>query len=220
MDAPDLDPSLHRRALAGLARLNAMSLAAGIVWPAIERAARVGPIRVLDVATGAGDLPVRLWRRAERRGVPVEFAACDRSPVAVQCARERAERANAEIRFFRHDVLDGESTEAADVVIASLFLHHLDRPDAVRLLSRLRDAARARLVVVDLRRGVAGWLLAWAASRVLTRSRVVRTDATRSVEGAFTIPEVREMAAEAGLTGAVVSRCRAFRWVLEWERTS
>jgi SAM-dependent methyltransferase len=220
MDRDDLDPARHRRALEGLARLNALSLAAGIVWPGIREAARAGPIRVLDVATGAGDLPVRLFRRARRSGMPIEFAGCDRSPVAVEFARRRAERAGAEVRFFRHDALDGEPTESADVVICSLFLHHLKRPDAVRLLARLGVAAQRRLFVADLRRSAPGWLLAWAASRAFTGSRVVRTDATRSVEGAFTVGEVREMAEEAGLVGATVRRCRAFRWLLTRERPS
>ena len=108
--------------------------------------------------------------------------------------------------------------EPADVVTCSLFLHHLSRDDAVGLLRRLARTARRRLIVTDLDRGMPGWLLAWSASRMFTGSPVVRRDATLSVEGAFTAGEAREMAAEAGLPGARVRRCRMFRWRLEWER--
>ena len=74
MDRPDLDRRLHVEALRGLERINLVSGSARILWPALERLARqAGPegVRVLDVATGAGDVPIRLWRRAPvERGWP------------------------------------------------------------------------------------------------------------------------------------------------------
>ncbi len=74
MDQPDLDPRLHAQALQGLARLNFWSGSARILWPplsALARRLRPRPLRVLDLATGGGDVPVRLWRRASRAGLDV-----------------------------------------------------------------------------------------------------------------------------------------------------
>jgi 2-polyprenyl-3-methyl-5-hydroxy-6-metoxy-1,4-benzoquinol methylase len=218
MDREDLDEVLHREALRGLSRLNALSFAGGILWPGIRSVAADGPVRVLDVATGAGDIPIRLFARARRAGLPVTLAGCDTSDRAVAYARERAASAAADVTFFTHDALAGAFPETADVVVCSLFLHHLSRDEAVSLLARMAAAARRRVIVADLERGRAGWLLAWTAARVFTGSTVVRYDATASVESAFTAREAREMAAEAGLAGARVERCRMFRWRLDWER--
>jgi 2-polyprenyl-3-methyl-5-hydroxy-6-metoxy-1,4-benzoquinol methylase len=175
-------------------------------------------VRVLDVATGAGDVPIRLFARASRNGLPVTLSGCDASERAVAFARARAASAAADVGFFTHDALAGALPEPADVVTCSLFLHHLSRGDAVRLLGRMAEAARRRVIVADLERGVPGWLLAWTAARVFTGSPVVRNDATVSVESAFTAREARELAEEAGLAGARVTRCRMFRWRLDWER--
>ena len=39
MDDPALDPAEHRRALAGLARLNRFGGSAGVLWPAVAKLA-------------------------------------------------------------------------------------------------------------------------------------------------------------------------------------
>jgi SAM-dependent methyltransferase len=87
MDDPALDPAEHRRALAGLARLNRVSDSPGVLWPAVRELARGGPVRVLDVATGSGDVPRALAAKAARAGLTdVTFAGCDISPTAIDAA--------------------------------------------------------------------------------------------------------------------------------------
>ena len=55
MDHPALPAAEHRRALAGLARLNSLSGSVGVLWPEVRKLAReLGrPLRILDVATGS-----------------------------------------------------------------------------------------------------------------------------------------------------------------------
>ncbi len=67
MDEPGLDPERHRQALQGLARINWLSASDRILWHPIRALARElagKPLRVLDIATGGGDVPIRLWQRA------------------------------------------------------------------------------------------------------------------------------------------------------------
>lgn len=220
MDQADLDAGLHAQALRGLERVNRWSGSAGIVWPSIRRAARAAgrPLRVLDLATGAGDVPLRVWRWAQRAGVPLRIEGCDRSPLAVAHAQRRAEEAGAEVRFFTRDALAGPLPDSYDVLLCSLFLHHLGDEEAVRLLGRMARAARRLVLVNDLRRGVGGLLMAHLGTRLLTASAVVHTDGPRSVAAAFTCAEVGELARRAGLAGAVVRRRWPCRLLLSWER--
>ena len=86
MDQPDLDRVRHLQALRGLERINFWSRSATTVWgplAALARQRRPEPVRVLDLATGAGDLPIRLWRLARRAGLNVRIDGCDLSPDAV-----------------------------------------------------------------------------------------------------------------------------------------
>ena len=220
MDRPDLDATKHRRALAGLARLNRLSGSVGIIWPPIAKlSAQLGrSISVLDLATGGGDIPLGLWQRTRRNGLKLEICGVDVSPRAVEIAQTHAEHAGATVRFAVLQTLTEELPSGFDIVMCSLFLHHLNREEAVALLAKMAAAARHMVLVNDLVRSRRGLILAHLAARLLTMSSVVWVDAPRSVRAAFTIDEVRELALAAGLAGVTVSRRWPCRMLLEWNR--
>jgi len=220
MDDPALDAHRHVQALRGLERINRWSRAASILWPPIRDAASRRPgrsIRVLDVATGAGDLPIALWRLARRHRVPLSIDGCDVSPRAIEHAKRRASELGAEAGFLPLDALSGALPEGYDVVMSSLFLHHLDEAAAVGLLRRMREAAGKLVLANDLVRSPLGLGLAYAGTRLLSASPVVRVDGVRSVRAAWTVDEIGAMAARAGLDGATVSRRWPCRFLLRWE---
>jgi SAM-dependent methyltransferase len=215
MDDPGLDPAEHRRALAALARINRVTDSAGVLWPAIRNLAReLGrTVRVLDVATGSGDVPTRLLAKAKHAGVPLEVAGCDISPTAIA----EAERQGG-VRFFVHDALRDPLPLGFDVVTCSLFLHHLGEDDAVALLANMSNAARHLVLVNDLARSRFNYCAVWVACRLLTRSCVVRFDGAASVRSAFTPREALALAERAGLRGATVRAKFPCRYLLSWER--
>ncbi len=219
MDQEDLDPRAHEAALRGLERINRLSGSNGVLWREVcelFRTAPARPLRLLDVATGAGDVPLRLWRWARRTGLPLEVAGCDRSAVAVAHAQRRARELGAQVTFFPCDVFRDPLPADFDVLTSSLFLHHLDEAEAVTVLRALAAAARRLVLVNDLERSLPGLLLAVAGTRLLSRSPVVHHDGPWSVAAAFTVPEARRLARAAGLTGARVTRCWPWRWLLTW----
>jgi SAM-dependent methyltransferase len=216
MDDPALDPAEHRRALAGLARLNRVSGSAGVLWPPVrDLASELGrTVRVLDVATGAGDVPAGLLRKAAREGVALEVAGCDVSSTAIQQAGANCPAG----RFFVHDALRDPLPMGFDVVTCSLFLHHLGEEDAVALFANLEHAAGRLVLVNDLARSRFNFLGTWLACRLLTRSRVVRFDGPASVRSAFTPQEALALAERAGLHGATVRSRFPCRFLLSWGR--
>ena len=221
MDGPGLDPAEHAAALRGLGRINAFSRSGRALWPTIAGLARErpgSPLRVLDVATGGGDVPATLAHMAAREGLDVRIEGCDVSPGAVAFARERARARGIDVRFFPWDALNGALPEGYDVITSTLFLHHLDDPAAVDLLRRMGAAAGRAVLVDDLVRGRRGFALAWAGCRLLSGSRVVHHDGPVSVAAAFTPAEAIDLARRAGLDGATVTRHWPERFLLAWRR--
>ncbi len=207
MDQPGLAERDHRQALRGLQRINRFSRSAQIVWPEIRRLCEaVGgceggrrPLRVLDLACGGGDVVLQLHRIARRERVAVQLAGCDLSDVALQHARDEAARGGLRnVAFFPRDVVRDPLPADYDVIMCSLFLHHLDAPEATAVLRKMATAARRLVLVNDLIRTPAGFALAWFGTRLLSRSPIVHTDGPRSVAAAWTIPEVRELAGTSG----------------------
>ena len=122
-----------------------MSRSASIYWSELCRLARTAcdrPLRVLDVASGGGDVPIALALRAMRSRLEMQFEGCDRSAGAMQFASDKAAARGVAIRFFRLDVLEEEIPPGFDVIISSLFLHHLSGSEAVGLLRSMAPRGR------------------------------------------------------------------------------
>jgi 2-polyprenyl-3-methyl-5-hydroxy-6-metoxy-1,4-benzoquinol methylase len=223
MDDPGIDPAEHRKALRALARLNRISHADRLLLDPIARLAAVPghpPLRILDIATGSGDLPLALAAHAHKAGINLSITGCDLSATALQEARKRAAAAGEEMEFIQCDVLEGEVPSGYDVITCSLFMHHLTEEQVVDVLYRMRCAARRMVLVSDLRRCRWGYLLAAYASSLFTTSRIARIDARKSVRAAFTADEFAALAAEAGLERATLECRWPCRLVLEWKRDS
>ncbi|MSR55081.1 MAG: methyltransferase domain-containing protein [Gemmataceae bacterium] len=227
MDDPSLDPDEHRRALKALARVNRISRSSRSLWPAIRELCRARtqagdprPVRVLDVASGGGDVPVQLWLTARSKGYALEVAGCDFSPVALGHAREFAKREQADVSFFQVNLLEGPIPSGYDVITTSLFLHHLDEEQAFTVLRKMRESAGTLALVNDLTRCRLGWLAAYFGTRLLSRCRTVHVDGPRSVEGAFKPAEALALAQRAGWDDARIRTKFPFRFLLSWTRRS
>src|SRR5688500_9461113 len=88
MDQLGLAAEAHRDALACLMAINRPSFAARVRWRPIAERMQAEPKRtwrLLDVACGAGDVPVALAKRAARSGLSLSVVGCDASEAAVAC---------------------------------------------------------------------------------------------------------------------------------------
>lgn len=209
MDQPDLPLDQHEHALAGLARLNRWTGVASSMYRKIRKAAAQDssrPLKILDIASGAGDLPVTWARNAERDGLKLEITTVDISDVAVESQMKRAAYSNVSINALQRDCLSQPLPEGHDVITNSLFLHHLDQVDVVRLVSEMHRVALKRVVVCDLERSRINLGLVAIGARLVTRSFVVHHDASLSVRGAFTREEMQMLCEKAVYSPVQVRR--------------
>jgi len=222
MDDPSLNAEQHLHALRGLERINQWSANVCTIWAPVQALAAEEPkhtVRVLDIATGAGDIPIALWHRARRASVRLEVDGCDRSSVAMAHARHRAKQSRADVRFFELDALNDEIPPGYDVVTCSLFLHHLNDEDTVRLLRSMARAVGRLVVISDLVRSRIGLALAYLGTRLLSTSTVVHVDGPRSVLAAYTLDEIRMLSTRAGMDNPVIAPRWPCRYLLRWEKS-
>lgn len=222
MDQPGLAPERHHQALRGLERVNRLSRTAGVLWNHIASLARRAPshqIRVLDLACGGGDVAITIAERARRDGLNLVVHGRDRSPTAIEHARQRAAGiGNLPVEFFVGDALSDAVGESYEVVMCTLFLHHLSDDDGLRLMQKMAEAARCMVLIDDLCRTRWGYVLAWVGCRVLSRSNVVHTDGPMSVQAAYRVEEIRRLATRAGMEDAVITRHWPQRFLLAWTK--
>jgi SAM-dependent methyltransferase len=224
MDQPGLDREAHRRALDGLRAANAISRTSQVIWRGIREAgiARGNgrPLRILDIATGGGDVAIGVAKLAAGQGIAVEVHGCDINATAVEYARSVAERAKlSNTKFFQFNALVDPLPEEYDVLMSTLFFHHLANDDAKQLLGRMAKSARHCVLVDDLCRSRLGYFYAWAGGRLLTRSPIVHADGPLSVSAAYTIPEFRQLTQDAGLRGVELRRHWPQRFLMSWKKS-
>jgi SAM-dependent methyltransferase len=191
-----LDPAEVEANLADLARLNRLPGGLRASVEAVVRLGGPGELRLLDVGTGAADVPLAF----AARGWPT--VAVDSNPAVVAVAR-RATAGTALVEVREADARALPFADAAfDVAHCSLLVHHLGPDEAVAVLREMRRVASFGIVVNDLRRGLIP-LAATAVSAVaLGRSRVTRIDGIRSARRSYTLGELDDLLAAAGLRRA------------------
>jgi ubiquinone/menaquinone biosynthesis C-methylase UbiE len=173
---------------------------------------RRGPMHVLDVGTGAADMPLA-FVGARGPWASIRVTAVDSRTEVVAAARRISPaldgRADVSVA-----VADGRSLPYGDgtfdVAHASLVLHHLQPAEAVGFLRELARVARLGVVLNDLRRGTLHWLGAVVVLRVLARSPWTLHDGPLSVRRAYTPAEARALLDEAGLRP--VAELHGFAW--------
>jgi 2-polyprenyl-3-methyl-5-hydroxy-6-metoxy-1,4-benzoquinol methylase len=153
--------------------------------------------RIVDLATGSGDIPRFIADYARRTGGHVEIDALDRQPATLEIARKLS-TGYPEISYTQANVLEWDCAQAYDIVLCTLTLHHFSDDDAIRLLRRCREISRKFVLVSDLRRGFLLKAGVYLLTALIFREPMTRYDARLSAARAFSFSEMRNLAMDAG----------------------
>ena len=154
-------------------------------------------LRIVDLATGSGDIPRLIVDYARKISATVEMDALDRQPATLEIAR-RLSADYPEISYREANVLEWNPIEAYDITICTLALHHFSDEDAVRLLGRCRQLSKRFVLVSDLRRGFSLVAGVYVLTALIFREPMTRYDARLSARRAFSFFETRDLAVRAG----------------------
>lgn len=199
--------------LADIDRLNAWFGGYALTLREVRRVAAAAagrPFVVLDVGGGHAAFAARLVRWARRAGRTLRVVVVERDAETLALAR-RACAGYPEITLVRADATALPfAPGAADVVTASLTLHHLEPDGAVAALREMAAAARRAVVVNDLLRTRLALALVWLATRLLRCHPISRHDGPLSVRRAYSSRELQALAGKAGIGALTVREYPAF----------
>jgi len=214
LDDPAADPAAVAESLRHIARANRWLGGADAVRFGLMRLLRDVPrgarLTLLDLGTGAGDLPGAAVEWAARRGIELVPIGLERSPVAATLARSggvpTAVGCVSALPF---------APKSVDVVLASQLAHHLAPASLVGLAGDCTRLARIGVVVADLRRSRLAALGFPIAGRLLRFDRNTLRDGVTSIRRGFRASELRALLAAAGVNAAVHAR-PGWRLVATW----
>ena len=186
-----------RRSLRDLERINRWSGGHRLARRLVGKFASASEtFTLLDVGSGSGDMG-----HAVRRGFPrARVTSLDLDPLHAGLAAPPRVIADAFALPFR--------ARSFDFVFCSLFLHHFANERIVRLLHSFGEIAGRAVLAIDLERGPLAWRALGATRWLFHWHPITLHDGPVSVQAGFKLDELRQLAAQAGLSGAIVRRHR------------
>ena len=204
LDGEDVGPQIFARVMDDLASVSRLMLAYGPTIGFLHRATQALPrgsaIRILDVGCGEGDLLRRIRRWSIGRGLRAQLTGIDLNPRSAVAARAKTPPAMA-IDYVTGDVFD--RTDDADLVVSSLFAHHLTDAEVVRFLRWMQRHAARGWFVNDLHRHAVAYHGFGVVARAAGWHRIVRRDGQTSVARGFRPQEWRALLARADIVARV-----------------
>ncbi|WP_228479710.1 methyltransferase domain-containing protein [Microbacterium abyssi] len=217
MDDPDADLRMLQRTYERFPLVNAVVSR----WRAVYRRdirprARRGPIRLLDVGAGGGDVSRAIAGWARRDALSVAVTALDADARAIRWAQERGGGVEYRRAYTGELVAAGERF---DIVVSNHLLHHLTEEELPALLEDSvalaaddglvlhRDIARSRFAYWGFAAGTLPF------TRNLLADSFIRDDGLTSIRRAYAPGEIAEVVAP----GWQVRQAFPARLELRWE---
>jgi 2-polyprenyl-3-methyl-5-hydroxy-6-metoxy-1,4-benzoquinol methylase len=197
MDRPQpVSPELERD-LQRLRQLNRWFGSYRLVLSFMRQWIKLGArMRIVDLATGSGDIPRVIVDYARKIGAHAAIDAIDQQPATLEIARKLSV-GYPEISYHQANILGWNPVERYDIVLCTLVLHHFSDEDAVSVLRHCRELSRRFVLVSDLRRGFLLKTGVYLLTSLILREPMTRHDARLSCERAFSFFEVRDLALHA-----------------------
>jgi SAM-dependent methyltransferase len=219
MDSEPVSFEDFRACLVDLARVNRMTLAYRPTLAFFDRllpfARRLGrPLEVIDVGSGYGDMLRAIDAWARRRGLAVSLTGVDLNPWSRMAAVE-ATSPSRTIRWVTADAFAFEPPQGIDVVVSSLFTHHLSDPLVARFLGWMEAKARLGWFVNDLHRHPLPYHFFRHLAKLAGFHRFVQHDGPVSIARAFATSDWHRLLSQAEIPRAAVE----IEWMVPFRLT-
>lgn len=212
MDDFSLPAELVGPVLAGLDKMNQIFGGHNDIINALKGFGLSGTVHISDWGCGGGESLRAIARWAENQNIDMQLTGIDAAATAVSYASAHSSAFN-NISFIQGDVLDPAiCRHRTDIIICSLFTHHFNEGQLIRLLGNMDNCARRAIIITDLHRH---WILYYAVmliTRLFTKNPMARNDGPLSVKKAFICDELLSVLKKAQIDNFKLTWMWPFRW--------
>ena len=214
LDDPDADTELVRTNLSNIVRANRWLGGRRALYQGLSRALagvpRGSSLSLLDIGTGAGDLPAAAVDWGRNRGLTIVPLGLERIPSAARVAAQ-----TGLATFVACASSFPLRPKSVDIVLVSQVVHHFHRAAAAELLAECDRLARRAVIMVDLSRSTMAQVAFRLGGYLLRFDDVTAVDCVTSIQRGFTRREVESLLEFAGIEGHV-ARVAPYRLVATW----
>lgn len=169
-------------------------------------------LRILDIGSGGGDTLKEIHKHF-KNDINLELIGVDLKEDCIQYAQENC--TNLPITFIQSDYKDYlNESPSFDIIICSLFCHHLPQNDLIDLFKNMKKFAKVGSIINDLHRHfLAYYSIKWL-TRTFSKSYLVKNDACLSVARSFSRQDISDIMLHANIQHYNMNWKWAFRWLI------
>lgn len=169
-------------------------------------------ITIMDLGCGSGDMLRKIAQWASANKKEVKLIGVDRNPFIIEFAIKKSKEFK-NISYKKLNIWDNElMNEKPDVIINSLFCHHFDDSELVKLIERMYHLTNETIIINDLHRSCIAYYSIKAITSVFSKSYLVKYDGPLSVARALTRTEWQNILHKAGIHRFQIKWMWAWRW--------
>lgn len=213
MDDPGVAEKEVVQALNELETINRWLGGYGVILNALKNISHGNqPMSVMDLGCGGGDTLRVIAKRSAKFKREVMLTGVDWNPLMTRFASEKS-LAYPNLSYKTLSIWDDQLLEEkADVTMNSLFCHHFDDEELVKLVSRMYQLATGYVIINDIHRHWLAYYLIKYITAVFSKTFIVRYDAPLSVARSLTRAEWEIILAKAGIKKYTIKWMWAWRW--------
>lgn len=141
-------------------------------------------LRIVDIGCGSGDVLRRIANHLRQDGRSAELVGIDANAYTINYAREQS-ISYPEISYHCLMIPSAEfDAFEYDVLTATLFLHHFDNEDLLKVLNKEARKSKIGIVINDLNRSRIAYVLFWLLTLVVGNP-MIRQDGLTSILRGF-----------------------------------
>jgi len=213
MDDPAAPQKDVRQALRELEVINQWLGGYNVILDALDKiSAHKKQLTIMDLGCGGGDVLRAIAAWAKKKKLDVNLIGVDWNPLMTAYAQEQS-KAFPNISFRTLSVWDDAlMSEKADVTMNSLFCHHFDDKELIKLMERMYTLSNHAVIVNDIHRHwFAYHSIKWITA-AFSRTYLVKYDAPLSVARSLKRNEWERVLQTAGIKDYSISWKWAWRW--------
>jgi SAM-dependent methyltransferase len=219
MDDPAAPAKDVKQALRELETINQWLGGYNVILDALSKVpAQKKTLTIMDIGCGGGDVLRAIAAWAKQRKLDVKLVGVDWNPLMTSYAEQQS-KAYPNISFRTMSVWDDNLLwEQADITMNSLFCHHFDDTELVKLMERMYILSNRAVIINDIHRHwFAYHSIKWITS-VFSRTYLVKYDAPLSVARSLKRDEWHTVLGKAGIKKYAINWKWAWRWQIIIEK--
>ncbi|ANQ52315.1 methyltransferase domain-containing protein [Flammeovirga sp. MY04] len=172
-------------------------------------------VRILDIGSGGGDtLKVIHQKLGDKYNL--DLVGVDLKSDCIQYSTTNCN--GLPIQFIQSDYRNLiHDQDKFDIIVSSLFCHHLDDASLIELFSWMQNNAKIGGVVNDLHRHPLAYFSIKWITKILSNSYLVKNDAPLSVARSFKKNDFTKLLKKAKVSKYQLKWYWAFRWLLTFK---